>query len=86
MDDRIRRRGNPPQREDRTESERLERRQVQAAGELGEVRERVGARVAVRCRVRQRPDSAGVHHDDSRAAHPEINSNAAQVLHYPRWV
>ena len=44
-------------------------RQVEAAGVLGEVRERVRALVAgVLDGVGQRPDAAGVEHDDEGAA------------------
>jgi hypothetical protein len=54
-------------RHDRAEAERAEHRQLEAADGVGEVRERVRARVAVRWRVGERADAAGVDHEHERA-------------------
>ncbi len=51
------------------EPEALQRRQAQAADGLGQVLERVGARVAVVGGVRQLTGAAGVDHDHEGAAH-----------------
>jgi hypothetical protein len=62
------RRGHAAQRQDRAEPETGEDRQIEAAAVLGDVRQRVRARVAIRVRVRQGADPAGIDHDDERAA------------------
>jgi hypothetical protein len=54
------------QRQDRAETERFKRRQVQAAERVGEMFERVGARVAVGGGVGQRADPAGIQDDYKR--------------------
>ena len=62
---------NPEEGQNRTEPEALECRQLEPAGQLSEVPERVGALVSGVGRVRERPDAAAVHHDDRRATHLE---------------
>ena len=59
----CRRASDPLQRNDRPEAEASERRQLQAARGISEMRERVGAGIAVISGVRQRPDAAGVEND-----------------------
>jgi len=66
MDGGVRARRHPAKRNDRAQSEHLERRQIQATERLGEVRQRVGPRVAVCRRVRQRAHAARVDHQHER--------------------
>jgi hypothetical protein len=62
-------RRHPLDRDDRPEAETFEHRHVQAADVLRDVGERVGPLVArVLGGVGERPHSAGVEHDDERAA------------------
>jgi len=56
------------QRQDRSEPENGKRRQIEAAAALGDMHQRVRARVAVGVRIGQCADPAGVDHDDKRAA------------------
>jgi hypothetical protein len=67
VEDRLRGRRDPLQRQDRAEPEPLQRRQLEPAGQLRKVLERVGAGVAVVGRVRERAGADRVEHDDDRA-------------------
>jgi hypothetical protein len=62
------RRRDALQRQDRAEPEPLHPRQLQTAGQLGQMGERGGARVAVVGRVGQRARADGVEHDDDCAS------------------
>ena len=64
MDDAVRRRRDADERQDVAEPERLQHRQVEPAGGLGDVPERVRARVAVVGGVGQLAGAAGVDDDD----------------------
>ena len=69
VDHRIRCRRHALDGDDRAEPEPLERRQLESPDPLGEVPERVRARVAVSISVRQRAHSAGIQDDDGRTRH-----------------
>ena len=57
------------QLDERAQPEGLQRGQLESSGQLREVAECVRADIAVGGRVGQRPDAAGVHHDDRCAGH-----------------
>ena len=69
VDDAVRRRRHARQRHDVAEPEALQDRQVEPAGGLGDVAERVRARVAVVGRVGQLARPAGVDDDDEGSLH-----------------
>jgi hypothetical protein len=65
------------QREQPAQPEGLQHRQPQAAGEVGDVRERVRAPVAVAVRVRKLPDPHTVEHDEEDAHGQGVRDAAA---------
>ena len=80
MNDRVRCRRYPSQREDRPEAERGERGEIEPAYRLGEVPERVRALIAVGGRVGQRADAARVNHEHDRPAARPLHLHASSQL------
>jgi hypothetical protein len=70
VQDRLGGRLHAAQRHDRAQPQPLQRGQLQPPDVVGQMGERVGARVAlVQVRIRQRPDAAGIKNDHRRTTH-----------------